>query len=159
MSSDDLSVILVHGAWADGSSWSKVIAPLQQRGHRVLTAPIPLTSLSDDLAALRIGARFDVLADFRNAAARFRKGGFQCGMTALESIDFTQLGFSLRAADYAREDLHLGKEKHQRGKRAKPKAGKQANQPAEGGRRHGAGRDNENPSHRTSVPPGSFPMC
>jgi pimeloyl-ACP methyl ester carboxylesterase len=47
-----VNLILVHGAWADGSSWSKVIEPLQQRGYRVLTAPIPLTSLSDDRAAL-----------------------------------------------------------------------------------------------------------
>ncbi len=49
---NSVNVILVHGAWADGSSWSKVIEPLQERGHRVLTAPIPLTSLSDDRAAL-----------------------------------------------------------------------------------------------------------
>jgi pimeloyl-ACP methyl ester carboxylesterase len=34
-----MNIILVHGAWADGSSWSKVIEPLQQRGYRVLTAP------------------------------------------------------------------------------------------------------------------------
>lgn len=47
-----MNVILVPGAWADGSSWSRVIEPLQQLGYRVLTAPIPLTSLSDDRAAL-----------------------------------------------------------------------------------------------------------
>ena len=53
MQSDDgVNVILVPGAWADGSSWSKVIEPLQERGYRVLTAPIPLTSLSDDRAAV-----------------------------------------------------------------------------------------------------------
>ncbi|MBR1124877.1 alpha/beta hydrolase [Bradyrhizobium lablabi] len=46
------SVVLVHGAWADGSSWARVIEPLQSRGLRVLAAPIPLTSLSDDVAAL-----------------------------------------------------------------------------------------------------------
>jgi pimeloyl-ACP methyl ester carboxylesterase len=46
------SVVLVHGAWADGSSWTRVIQPLQSRGLRVFAAPIPLTSLSDDLAAL-----------------------------------------------------------------------------------------------------------
>jgi pimeloyl-ACP methyl ester carboxylesterase len=51
-SEKNVTVILVHGAWADGSSWSKVIGPLQQRGHRVLAAPIPLTSLSDDRTAL-----------------------------------------------------------------------------------------------------------
>jgi pimeloyl-ACP methyl ester carboxylesterase len=46
------TVVLVHGAWADGSSWTRVITPLQSRGLRVLAAPIPLTSLSDDIAAL-----------------------------------------------------------------------------------------------------------
>jgi pimeloyl-ACP methyl ester carboxylesterase len=46
------SVVLVHGAWADGSSWNEVIAPPQSTGLGVLAAPIPLTSLSDDVAAL-----------------------------------------------------------------------------------------------------------
>jgi pimeloyl-ACP methyl ester carboxylesterase len=45
-------VVLVHGAWADGSSWTRVIKPLQSGGLRVVAAPIPLTSLSDDVAAL-----------------------------------------------------------------------------------------------------------
>jgi pimeloyl-ACP methyl ester carboxylesterase len=45
-------IVLVHGAWADGSSWARVITALQSRGLRVLAAPIPLTSLSDDVAAL-----------------------------------------------------------------------------------------------------------
>lgn len=46
------AVVLVHGAWADGSSWAYVIKLLQSRGLRVMAAPIPLTSLSDDIAAL-----------------------------------------------------------------------------------------------------------
>ena len=46
------SVALVHGAWADGSSWSDIIGPLLCKGLNVLAAPIPLTSLSDDVAAL-----------------------------------------------------------------------------------------------------------
>jgi pimeloyl-ACP methyl ester carboxylesterase len=46
------SVVLVHGAWADGSSWNDVIGPLLSKGFDVLAAPIPLTSLSDDVAAL-----------------------------------------------------------------------------------------------------------
>src|SRR6478672_4586555 len=46
------SVVLVHGAWADGSSWARVIELLQSKGLKVLAAPIPLTSLSDDAAAL-----------------------------------------------------------------------------------------------------------
>ena len=52
MSRDNLSVVLVHGAWADGSSWAKVIAPLAAQGVRVLAAPLPLTSFADDTAAL-----------------------------------------------------------------------------------------------------------
>jgi pimeloyl-ACP methyl ester carboxylesterase len=47
------SVILVHGAWADGSCWSKIILPLQHQGLNVIAAPIPLTSLVDDTAALQ----------------------------------------------------------------------------------------------------------
>jgi pimeloyl-ACP methyl ester carboxylesterase len=46
------SVVLVHGAWADGSSWNDVIGPLLGEGLSVLSAPIPMTSLSDDVAAL-----------------------------------------------------------------------------------------------------------
>jgi pimeloyl-ACP methyl ester carboxylesterase len=46
------TVVLVHGAWADGSSWSQVIKRLQSNGIHALAAPIPLTSLSDDVAAL-----------------------------------------------------------------------------------------------------------
>ena len=54
------TVILVHGAWADGSSWNKVILPLEGRELRVIAAPLPLTSLSDDAAALkRVIARTD----------------------------------------------------------------------------------------------------
>jgi pimeloyl-ACP methyl ester carboxylesterase len=51
-SEDQATVVLVHAAWADGSSWSKVIVALQARGLRVIAAPIPLTSLRDDIAAL-----------------------------------------------------------------------------------------------------------
>jgi len=53
MPANSTTVILTHGAWADGSSWSKVILPLERRGLRVIAAPIPLTSLTDDAAALK----------------------------------------------------------------------------------------------------------
>jgi pimeloyl-ACP methyl ester carboxylesterase len=46
------TVVLVHGAWADGSGWQGVILPLQKEGLKVTCAPIPLTSLTDDIAAL-----------------------------------------------------------------------------------------------------------
>lgn len=50
--SENATVVLVHGAWADGSCWTNVIVPLQREGLRVSCAPIPLTSLSDDVSAL-----------------------------------------------------------------------------------------------------------
>ena len=52
MSSNDVSVVLVHGAWADGSSWSKIIGLLAADGVRTAAAPLPLTSFEDDVAAL-----------------------------------------------------------------------------------------------------------
>jgi pimeloyl-ACP methyl ester carboxylesterase len=52
MSSRNISVVLVHGAWADGSSWARVIAPLAAEGVKVVAAPLPLTSFQDDVAAL-----------------------------------------------------------------------------------------------------------
>ena len=47
------NVVLVHGAFADGSSWSKVIPLLLARGHRVTSVAIPLTSYEQDVAATR----------------------------------------------------------------------------------------------------------
>jgi len=52
MSANELNVVLVHGAWADGSSWSKVIIGLRSKGIRAVTVSLPLTTLSDDVAAL-----------------------------------------------------------------------------------------------------------
>jgi pimeloyl-ACP methyl ester carboxylesterase len=48
----DASVVLVHGAWADGSSWAKVIGALAGDGVAAVAAPLPLTSFADDVAAL-----------------------------------------------------------------------------------------------------------
>jgi pimeloyl-ACP methyl ester carboxylesterase len=47
------NVILVHGAWADGSSWSKVIPLLLERGFGVTAVQLPLTSLKDDVATVK----------------------------------------------------------------------------------------------------------
>jgi pimeloyl-ACP methyl ester carboxylesterase len=52
MAKNDATVVLVHGAWADGSSWAKVIAPLAASGVKTVAAPLPLTSFRDDVAAL-----------------------------------------------------------------------------------------------------------
>ncbi len=45
------SVLLVHGAWADGSSWDKVVPLLEQKGYKVVSVHLPLTSATDDIAA------------------------------------------------------------------------------------------------------------
>ena len=47
------NIVLVHGAWADGSSWSGVIGRLQADGYHVTAPQFPLTSLADDVARLR----------------------------------------------------------------------------------------------------------
>jgi pimeloyl-ACP methyl ester carboxylesterase len=47
------NIVLVHGAWADGSSWSGVIQRLQAEGYTVTAPQFPLTSLADDVARLR----------------------------------------------------------------------------------------------------------
>jgi pimeloyl-ACP methyl ester carboxylesterase len=47
------NIVLVHGAWADGSSWSPVIERLQAHGYRVTAPQFPLTSLADDVGRLR----------------------------------------------------------------------------------------------------------
>ena len=48
-----MNIVLVHGADADGSSWSKVIPILQDAGHYVVAVQLPLTSIVDDAATAR----------------------------------------------------------------------------------------------------------
>ena len=52
MPNSKITVVLVHGAWAECASWTEVILPLQKQGVGVACAPIPLTSLYDDVGAL-----------------------------------------------------------------------------------------------------------
>ncbi len=52
MAVKEAAVVLAHGAWADGSSWAKVIAPLAASGVKTIAASLPLTSFQDDVAAL-----------------------------------------------------------------------------------------------------------
>ena len=47
------NIVLVHGAWADGSSWSKVIPALEDQGFYVSAVQLPLTSLEDDIQVTR----------------------------------------------------------------------------------------------------------
>ena len=48
-----MRIVLVHGAWADGSSWAAVIRRLQAAGHEVVAPQLPNTSLADNVAKLR----------------------------------------------------------------------------------------------------------
>jgi pimeloyl-ACP methyl ester carboxylesterase len=48
---NDTTIVLVHGAFADGSSWDKVIPILQAKGYKVVAVQNPLTSLADDVTA------------------------------------------------------------------------------------------------------------
>jgi pimeloyl-ACP methyl ester carboxylesterase len=50
---DQPNIVLAHGAWADGSSWSAVIESLQAAEYRVTALQFPLTRLADDVARLR----------------------------------------------------------------------------------------------------------
>jgi pimeloyl-ACP methyl ester carboxylesterase len=52
-------VILVHGAWSDGSSWSKVIPLLERRGFHVTAVQLPLTSVAEDVATVNRAIALD----------------------------------------------------------------------------------------------------
>jgi len=52
MAVNNASVVLAHGAWAEGSSWTRIITALKAEAVNVVAAPLPLTSLADDVAAL-----------------------------------------------------------------------------------------------------------
>ena len=45
-------IVFVHGLWADGSSWTKVINPLVDKGYKVISVQNPTTSLADDVLSL-----------------------------------------------------------------------------------------------------------
>jgi len=51
--SDQPNILLIHGAFADGSSWAQVVEDLQAKGYEVTAPQFPLTSLADDVARLR----------------------------------------------------------------------------------------------------------
>jgi pimeloyl-ACP methyl ester carboxylesterase len=58
MLNSKITVVAVHGAWAECASWTEILLPLQKQGLGVICAPIPLTTLSDDVGALdRVLAR------------------------------------------------------------------------------------------------------
>ncbi len=57
------NIVLVHSAWADGSSWSAVIERLQADGYNVTAPQFPMTALANDVARLRqVLAHSDLVA-------------------------------------------------------------------------------------------------
>ncbi|MFZ0263633.1 MAG: hypothetical protein WAL42_00995, partial [Nitrososphaeraceae archaeon] len=50
MATNATNIVLVHGIWADGSSWNKVIPILKNAGHKIIAVQLPLHSLADDVA-------------------------------------------------------------------------------------------------------------
>jgi pimeloyl-ACP methyl ester carboxylesterase len=53
MATNNTNIVLVHGAWADGSGWNKVIPILTAAGHKVIAVQLPLHSLADDVATVK----------------------------------------------------------------------------------------------------------
>jgi pimeloyl-ACP methyl ester carboxylesterase len=53
MATNATNIVLVHGAWADGSSWGKVIPILEKAGHKVIAVQLPLHSAADDIATVK----------------------------------------------------------------------------------------------------------
>jgi hypothetical protein len=49
---ENSTVVVAHGAWADGSSWKEVILLVNKQGLQLVAAPLPLTSLSENIVAL-----------------------------------------------------------------------------------------------------------
>jgi pimeloyl-ACP methyl ester carboxylesterase len=81
------TVLLVHGAWADGSSWSKVIPLLEAKGLHVVAVQIPLTSFADDVAATQRAIALEdgpvVLVGHSYAGAVITEAGNDPKVTAL----------------------------------------------------------------------------
>ena len=65
-----MRVVLVHGAWADGSCWAGVIRRLQAAGHDVIAPQMPHTSLADDVDRVRHVLRHGRRADGRSPGTR-----------------------------------------------------------------------------------------
>jgi pimeloyl-ACP methyl ester carboxylesterase len=53
MATNATNIVLVHGFWADGSSWSKIIPNLRNAGHQVVAVQLPLHSVADDVATVK----------------------------------------------------------------------------------------------------------
>lgn len=85
----NVAIVLVHGAWADGSCWQSVILPLRNEGLQVTCAPILLTSLKEDIAALeRVLERTNgpvILAGHAYGGAVITEAPARCARVYLEA--------------------------------------------------------------------------
>src|SRR5438270_8311244 len=95
------NVVLVHGAWADGSSWGEVISRLQAAGMRVTAVQNPLTSLADSAAATR---RALALQDGPTVLVAHSWGGTVISETGLDP-KVTALVYAAARAPGAGEDF------------------------------------------------------
>lgn len=114
------NVVLVHGAWADGSCWSEVIPLLQARGFNVTAVQNPLTSLADDVAATkRVLAMQDgptVLVGHSYAGMVITEAGVDPKVTSLVYLaarapDANE-DFNALAATYPTAPVRAGIQKH-----------------------------------------------
>jgi pimeloyl-ACP methyl ester carboxylesterase len=82
------NIILVHGAWADGSSWGRVIPILKSAGHKVISVQLPLHSLSDDVSTVK---RAIQLVDGPTLVVGHSYGGFVITNAAYSNSNITGL--------------------------------------------------------------------
>ena len=86
--STNATIILVHGGWADGSSWGKVITILKNAGHRVIAVQLPLHNSADDIATVK---RAIELADGPVLLVGHSYGGFVITNAAYSNPNVTGL--------------------------------------------------------------------
>ena len=98
------NVVLVHGAWADGSSWGEVISRLQAAGMHVTAVQNPLTSLADSAAATR---RALALQDGPTVLVAHSWGGTVISETGLDPKVTALVYVAARAPDAAEDFVAL----------------------------------------------------
>src|SRR5712664_4260033 len=98
------NVVLVHGAWADGSSWAEVIPYLQAAGLKVTAVQNPLTSLEDSVAATR---RALALQDGPTVLVAHSWGGTVISETGIDPKVTALVYVAARAPDAAEDFVAL----------------------------------------------------
>jgi pimeloyl-ACP methyl ester carboxylesterase len=88
MATNATNIVLVHGLWADGSSWNKVIPILQNAGHRVIAVQLPAHSLADDVETIK---RAIELAGGPTILVAHSYGGFEITNAAYNNQNVTGL--------------------------------------------------------------------